>query len=170
MIAVGLGGMCSCCLQGTCEWMEGILMKTSSQDISPPKDNEDAALPSTAPKTEPMQSVCLAGVAPEEAQPVEAQPAIITEAVAEPAEELAAEAVTEVSKARKPFLWPLQMPMLGNLAVLLKLREAYPSSSSMKYAMQMCTPTSICCSQTSRPSLFWRCRSMLIAFDRCECR
>ena len=36
-------------LQGTCEWMEGVLRPQSSQDISPPKDTTEDALPAQAP-------------------------------------------------------------------------------------------------------------------------
>ncbi len=44
-------------------------MKTGSQDISPPKDTEDAAQPAEDLKTEPPLSDHPAGPAPEEAQP-----------------------------------------------------------------------------------------------------
>ncbi len=65
-------------------------MKTGSQDISPPKDTEDAAQPAEDLKTEPPLSDHPAGPAPEEAQPAPTTgPAVLSE-------ETTAELATEV--------------------------------------------------------------------------
>ena len=69
-------------------------MKTGSQDISPPKDTEDAAQPAEDLKTNSLLSSHPAGPAPEEAQPGPMTgPAVSSE-------ETAAELATEVRMHR----------------------------------------------------------------------
>ncbi len=86
-------------------------MKTGSQDISPPKDIEEAALPAKEPKTTPILSDHSAGAAPEEAQP-----AAMTVAAAVPSEDAAVEPATEVSTHfRMPFHAPDPCSNLANI-------------------------------------------------------
>lgn len=67
-------------------------MKTGSQDISPPKDTDNAAQPAQQPKTDPTPSDSPGGAVPEEALPD-----VMTESAAVSTQEAAAEPVTEVS-------------------------------------------------------------------------
>ena len=101
-------------------------MKTGSQDISPPKDVEEAALPAMEPKTTPTLSDQPAGSAPEEAQP-----AAMTGAAAVPSEDAAAEPATEVSTCRQSpsMLLAHAATLQGYVQVFVHLRSVLSLSS-----------------------------------------
>ena len=83
------------CLQGTCEWMEGVLRPQGSQDISPPKDTTEDAQPAQAPAVENPAAHARIGAAPGVPAPAPAEePAAEQTAAAEPA------ASAEVGRSR----------------------------------------------------------------------
>ena len=95
-------------LQGTCEWMEGVLRPQGSQDISPPKDTTEEALPAHAPPVENTAAHLGASAVPDTAGSASAE---------EPAAEHAAPAevghspMAEAScKWILPIIVPLNLP------------------------------------------------------------
>ena len=101
-------------------------MKTGSQDISPPKDIEEVALPAMEPETTPTLSDQPAGAAPEETQP-----AGMTGAAAVPSEDTAAEPATEVSTGQQSpsMLLTHAATLQGHVQVLVHLRSVLSLSS-----------------------------------------